>query len=348
LAQEKHPDPITEIHRYRASVMVSSCYLPCYLLFTPVLLLLEAVHAQERDISEIIFPEDIESVEEIVIPDDGMHFTEGPVWVQEENALYFSDMRFLLREEGRLMRWRKGELTVVREGWQANGNTRDLEGNLVSCNYGLRQVTRLSRPFGSGNVTVLTNGYEGKKLGAPNDIAVKSDGSIWFTDAFFGLYGREEEQDGRYVYRISPTGTLTAVYKGGDLPNGIGFSPDEKRLYIGEDYGEIGTVRVFDVIDIEHEGAQDGLNTTHFREIPLRADGFALDGEENIYIAAVGGVHVYDKDGNKYGMIRIPKRSRNVAFGGKKNNYIFVTAWSSVFRLRIKKWGNRVENRMWF
>ncbi|MCP5537175.1 MAG: SMP-30/gluconolactonase/LRE family protein [Akkermansiaceae bacterium] len=250
----------------------------------------------------------------------GMKFTEGPVWLPETERVVFSDI-----PNSMLMQWSgKDGLKPFRKVAQTNGNLLDLQGRLLSCQHSGRNVIRAEN---DGGITVLADKFEGKKFNSPNDLAIKSDGTIWFTDPSYGLNGKPGEIPGRWVFRLDPrTKNVTVVYKGFDMPNGIAFSPDEKRLYIA-DTGRVGVIRVFDVLE-------NGLAEKPAFEIPIRCDGMCIDTKGNIYTTSKGGVHVFDKEGKKLGLIPTLEQPANVCFGGKEFDTLFITARTSLYAVK--------------
>lgn len=250
----------------------------------------------------------------------GMKFTEGPVWLPKKEMVVFSDI-----PNSMLMQWtEKDGLKPFRKVENTNGNILDLQGRLLSCQHSGRNVIRTER---DGTITVLADKFEGKKFNSPNDLAVKSDGSIWFTDPSYGLRGKPGEIPGKWVFRIDVKSKMvTVIYKGFDMPNGIAFSPNEKRVYIA-DTGKDGMIRAFDVL-----GNTIGGKPTF--EIPIRCDGMCIDTKGNIYTTSKGGVHVFDKDGKKLGVITTPEHPANVCFGGKDFDTLFITARKSLYSVK--------------
>ena len=223
----------------------------------------------------------------------GMRWAEGPVWIGDAGCLLFSDI-----PNNRIMRWIDGVgLSVYRQPSNyANGHTRDREGRLITCEHGTRRVTRTEA---DGTITVIADQYEGKRLNSPNDVVVKSDGSIWFTDPHYGIMvdyeGYKAEQEiPCHVYRVDPaTGALKVMIDDFVCPNGLCFSPDEQKLYVAEtnlmfDPDADRHIRVFDVTD-------DGRKVTGgdiFYNVDVGcADGFRADEDGNIWTSAGDGVH---------------------------------------------------------
>jgi gluconolactonase len=275
-----------------------------------------AAPAQDKKINTIIAPDT-----KVNLLATGMKFTEGPVWIPEKNIAVFSDI-----PNSMLMQWSKKDgLLPFRKSEASNGNILDLQGRLLTCQHAGRNIIRTE--LHGSTITVLADKFEGKKLNSPNDLAIKSDGSIWFTDPSYGLRGKPSELPGKWVFRLDETTKkLTVIYKGFDMPNGIAFSPDEKRIYIA-DTGKVGIIRAFDVLG-------NSIGNEPVFEIPIRCDGMCIDTNGNIYTTSKGGVHVFDKAGKKIGLIPVPETPSNVCFGGKNFDTLFITARKSFYSVK--------------
>ncbi len=271
----------------------------------------------------------------------GFDWVEGPVWFGDAGCLLFSDI-----PNDRIMRWMPdGTVSVYREPSNyANGHTRDRLGRLVSCEHGTRRVTRTEH---DGSITVLADAFDGKRLNSPNDVVVKSDGTIWFTDPHYGIMtnyeGFESEQElPCNVYRIDPErGTMEAIATDFNCPNGLAFSPDETRLYIA-DTGRMfrddpAHVRVFDV---SNDGQLSGGDVFHVIE-PGVADGFRCDMDGNLWSSAADGVHCIDPGGTLLGKILVPELVSNVCFGGRAKHHLFITATTSVYSVVLNRKGSQ-------
>lgn len=258
----------------------------------------------------------------------GCRWAEGPVWFADGQFLLFNDI-----PNRRTLRWVPDlGVSVFRSDSNfANGNTRDREGRLVTCEHGTRRVTRTEH---DGRITVIADQHQGKRLNSPNDVVVKSDGSIWFTDPTYGImsdyegFKSEPEQATRNVYRVDPaTGAVTAVVTDFLQPNGLAFSPDERILYVADsgashDPDAPRHIRAFDV------GADGRLSGDRVAAVVDAGvpDGFRVDTNGNLWTSAGDGVHCFTAQGELLGKIRFPGPVANVTFGGPARNRLFVTA----------------------
>ena len=274
----------------------------------------------------------------------GFMFTEGPVWDASQGCLFFSDI-----PANKIRKWTKAKgAELIREpSGKSNGLTIDKQGRLIACEHANRRVSRTEK---DGTIVTIAEKYNGKKLNSPNDVVVKSDGSIYFTDPPYGLtaeFGNlgEQEQPFQGVYRLSADGkTLTLLIDDFDRPNGLAFSPDESLLYI--DDTACVHVRVFDV-------QPDGTiaNGRIFADLQSDAegnvDGMKIDSEGNAYVTGPGGVSILDPSGKKLGIIEMPEVSANVAWGEDDWKTLFITASSSVYKIRLSIAGIKVpqDNR---
>jgi gluconolactonase len=272
----------------------------------------------------------------------GLRWAEGPV--------LFGDGRYLLCSDipnNRIMRWdeQTGALAVFREpSSNANGNTRDRQGRLVTCEHLGRRVTRTEY---DGAITVILDQFAGKRLNSPNDVVVKSDDSIWFTDPPFGILGDYEGERAApelptNVYRVdAKSGTATVVADDVQGPNGLCFAPDESRLYIVESRAVPRQIRVFDLVD-------DGTRLANGR-VFLGAgegtpDGIRCDVEGNLWCGwgmteALNGVAVYAPDGTMIGHIALPERCANLCFGGRRRNRLLMAASRSIYSVYVNTTG---------
>lgn len=270
----------------------------------------------------------------------GFRWVEGPVWFGDANCLLFSDI-----PNNRIMRWMPelGVSVFRAPSGYANGNTRDRQGRLISC---LHEHGAVVRTEPDGCITVLADRHDGHRLNSPNDVVVKSDGTIWFTDPHYGAVldyegGRRAEELPCQVYRLDPAdGSLRVVADDFDCPNGLCFSPDERRLYIAEsgrfeDPAPDKHLRVFEVGD---DGTLSGGRVFH-RVTPPHADGFRCDEDGNIWTSAGDGVHCLSPDGDLLGRIRVPEVVANVCFGDRARSRLFICASSSLYAIWLNRRG---------
>jgi gluconolactonase len=261
----------------------------------------------------------------------GCRWAEGPAYFPAGRYLVWSDI-----PNDRMLRYDEATETVGvfrSPAGYTNGHTVDRTGRLVSCEHGNRRVTR-TEPDGS--ISVLADAYAGRRLNSPNDVVVRSDGSVWFTDPAYGIDSDYEghkapmEQPECYVFRIDPSGRLSVAADGFSRPNGLAFSVDERRLYVS-DTGGPDHIRVFDVADdLSLSGGEVFAECTHGV-----FDGFRLDTEGRIWTSAGDGVHVYDPDGTLLGKILVPEVVANVCFGGPKRNRLYICATTSLYAILL-------------
>jgi gluconolactonase len=256
-------------------------------------------------------------------------FTEGPVWVAAKGQLFFSDI-----PANRIVRYKDGKCETFRTpSGHSNGLTFDKQGRLIACEHGPRRVTRTEA---DGKITVLAERYERKRLNSPNDVVVRSDGAIYFTDPPFGVKREERELDFQGVYRISPDGkTLTLAAKDFLMPNGLASSPDEKILYVN-DTGR-GHIRAFDV-------AADGTLTKGrvFASRTPGADGMKVDTQGNVFCTSTTGVMVFDRTGKHLGTFSVPEQPANCAFGDADWKSLYMTSRTGLYRVRLTVPGLKV------
>jgi len=277
----------------------------------------------------------------------GCRWAEGPVWFGDGRYLLWSDI-----PNNRILRWLEdtGEVSVFRQPSNySNGNTRDRGGHLVTCEHDTRRVTRTEY---DGAITVLADRYQGKPFNAPNDLAVHSDGGVWFTDPGYGTLNNYEGHKAAQelpanVYRIDPkTKELTVVAGDMEKPNGICFSPDEKKLYIVDTGfshrpGYARQIRVYDVVD----GTHLANGRLFVDTAKASADGIRCDVDGNVW-AGMGwgapdldGVQVFAPDGKLIGKIHLPEVCANLCFGGTKRNRLFMAASQSLYALYVDAQG---------
>jgi gluconolactonase len=271
----------------------------------------------------------------------GFRWVEGPVWFGDAGCLLFSDI-----PNNRIMRWIDGVgVSVYREPSNfSNGHTRDHQGRLISCEHGTRRLTRTEH---DGTITVLADAHQGKRLNSPNDVVVKSDGSIWFTDPHYGImtdyegYRAKQEQP-CHVYRLDPgSGELAVAIDDFDCPNGLCFSPDETRLYVAE------TSKMFDpeanrrirVFDVGGDGRSVSAGADFYAVDVGCADGFRCDRDGNVWTSAGDGVHCISPEGALLGKIKVPETVSNVCFGGRAKARLFMTGTTSLYSIFLNRNG---------
>ena len=262
---------------------------------------------------------------------------EGPVWWQEGGSLVFSDIG-----NNRRMKWTPGAgVTLVQEPTnEANGLTRDLQGRLIACEHLARRVTRQDP---DGSITVVANTYHSRRLNRPNDVVVKSDGSIYFTDP--GLGRIESELDYCGVYRVSPDlGTIHVLVWDFVVPNGLAFSPDESILYVND--SRRGHIRAFDMEPTGLLGlATDRVFATLHDDRVGVPDGMKVDVEGNVYCTGPGGIWLFDHAGTHLGTIATGAQTTNVAWGDDDWSTLYFTTWQTLGRIRMKIPGIPVPHR---
>jgi len=274
----------------------------------------------------------------------GYRWCEGPVWIGEFQSLVWSDVpgnvQYCWDEQSRSTRIFRSPSN------HANGNTRDRQGRLISCEHLTRQVVRTEL---DGQRTVLASQYNGVSLNSPNDVVCHSDGSIWFTDPVFGITGFYEGEKNEpalspNLYRLAPDGTLTLVCDSINQPNGLAFSPDESILYVVQSRGTPRQILAFDVSDGARLSNERVLIDAGERGTP---DGFRVDIDGNLWCgwgmgeAGLDGVHVFNSSGVLIGRIDLPERCANLCFGGLHRNRLFMAASTSVYSLFVNTQGVR-------
>lgn len=272
----------------------------------------------------------------------GMRWAEGPVWLGDMRQLVWSDV------PGNVMyKWDEetGLTSPFRKpSHMGNGNTRDRQGRLLTCEHQARRVTRTEH---DGRITVLADAFNGKRLNSPNDIVVKSDDSVWFTDPSFGILSNYEgdkapPQLPTHVYRVDADGTLSVAAEGINQPNGLAFSPDESVLYIVESRATPRKILAYDVV---------AGKTLANRRVFIDAgpggtpDGFRLDVDGNLWCGwgmggqQLDGVHIFNPQGQLIGRIELPERCANLCFGGVHRNRLFMAATTSLYSLYVNTQG---------
>ncbi|WP_315791162.1 SMP-30/gluconolactonase/LRE family protein [Fischerella sp. JS2] len=273
---------------------------------------------------------------------NGAAHSEGPVYFHEDDSVVWSDAH-----GNRLLRWSASDdVSVLRDPSDyQSGNYRDLEGRLVACSSGLRAIIRREH---NGEWKILVDRYQGKRLNSPNDLVVKSDGTIWFTDPPYGItqpnqgYGGKQEQSGSYVYRFDPqTREIYPVVTDMVRPNGLTFSPDESLLYVSDTAafnipGGPHHIRVYEV-------GEDGQHVSNGRVFaviePGQPDGIRVDEHGNVFTSSKDSVQVYAPDGTRLGKILVPETCANLTFGGKEHDRLFITAGHSLYAIDLNTRG---------
>ena len=272
---------------------------------------------------------------------NGAVHSEGAVYFHEDDSVIWSDAH-----GNCLLRWSASDgVSVLRNPSDyQSGNYRDLEGRLVACSSGERAIIRREH---DGDWKVLVDRYQGKRLNSPNDLVVKRDGTIWFTDPPYGItepnqgYGGEQEQPGSFVYRFEPaTGEIDAVVTDMVRPNGLTFSPDEQLLYVSDTAAfnipqAPHHIRVYKVVNGRYV-----KNGRVFAVIePGQPDGFRVDEHGNVFTSSKDSVQVYAPDGIRLGKILVPETCSNLTFGGQKRDRLFITAGKSLYTIDLNTRG---------
>lgn len=300
-------------------------------------LTLKSKNSEERSLPTLDTPRNTEFEDNLdAILDDNarvekvagdFEFTEGPVWYPD-GFLLFSDI-----PANTIYKWTLNQNPEVfrRPSANANGNTLDREGRLITAEHGNRRISRTEE---DGAIVTLADRYEGKRLNSPNDLVVKSDGSIYFTDPPYGIKSSEEELGFYGVYRLAPDGNLTLLVRDFVRPNGIALSPDETKLYVND--SEKGHIRVF---DLKADGTVENGRIFAEQKNPSQEgvpDGMKVDREGNIYSTGPGGVWVFAPSGDLLGIIEIPEVPTNIGWGDADYKSLYITAQNSLYRIRLK------------
>lgn len=271
---------------------------------------------------------------------DGLKHSEGPVYFPEDDSVIFSDV-----SSDRLYRWSSSDgVKIVHQSayYYHNGNARDLQGRLVSCSHGKRAILRREH---DDTWQIICDRYQNNRLNSPNDLVVKSDGTIWFSDPPFGLTqpaegcGGQQEQAGSFVFCFDPaTGEIEPVIKEMERPNGLAFNTNETILYVS-DTSQVNYIqghhyiRAYDLINRKQVG-----NSRVFAIIePGQPDGIKVDSQDNVFTSSADSVQVYSSEGNLLGKIYVPEVVANLAFGGQDNKRLLITAGGSLYAIDLKK-----------
>ena len=270
----------------------------------------------------------------------GMKWAEGPCYIKSHKKLYFSDI-----PNNHLLSWDGNNIKIEKDPSNfINGNTEDLEGNLISCSHGGRCIYKTDI---NGNTTTLVDKYLDKKLNSPNDVVVKSDGSIWFTDPPYGIlsdyegYKGDMEYGACYVFRYDPKeNNLEVVSKDFLKPNGLAFSVNEDKIYIADsggshDVNAPNQIMVYDIV--ENKILKNGKVFHKFN--PFFADGFRVDKDDNVWTSAGKGIKCFNPQGEVIGQLLLPDLVANLTFGGENNNILYVTSSSNLYSMELNQQG---------
>ncbi len=273
----------------------------------------------------------------------GAKWGEGPLWIAEYDCVIWSDI-----PNNRILRWNESDgLSVWKDKVEfTNGRYRDLEGSVIHCSHGKRAIERSD--IDGNHFEIIADDYQGRRLNSPNDVVVKSDGSIWFSDPPYGIlsdaegYKAESELKSNYVFRFDPkTKVLDVVTDVIEEPNGLAFTSDEKTLYVSDtsaalkDDGGNHHIIAFDVI-----GDRSLASPRLFTEVnPGLSDGFRLDENDWIYTSSEDSVQIYHSDGTLLGKILVPEKVGNCTFGGTEKNDLYIVASTSLYRIRLNTRG---------
>jgi gluconolactonase len=278
----------------------------------------------------------------------GAAWSEGPVWLHEDGSVLWSDI-----PNNRMLRWHAGQGTSV---WRdridfVNGHTREADGSLLHCSHGRRAIVRTPMRNGQscGPDEIVVDRYQGRRLNSPNDVVVKSDGTIWFSDPPYGIVSDHEGHRGdselgdNYVFRYDPrTAALDIVSDFIEEPNGLAFSPDESVLYVSDTSAALRSdgsghhhIVAFDVI-----AGRSLIRPRVFAEVqPGLADGFRIDERGWVFTSSADSVQVYHPDGTRLAVIPVPEKVGNMCFGGERRDELFICASSSLYRIRLNAHG---------
>lgn len=279
----------------------------------------------------------------------GAKWNEGPAYFPAQRALIWSDI-----PNGRLLRYDEltGATGILREpSNHANGNTVDRQGRLVTCEHGTRRVTRTEH---DGTITVLADSFDGKKLNSPNDVVVKSDGTVWFSDPTYGIDGdyfgnrADREQPGSYVYRFDPvTGALDAVITSMIQPNGLAFSTDESKLYVVDSGRTDAPENPAEIRCFELPATGKPLDRGVVAEASEGVfDGFRIDDQDRLWVGTATGVSCYSDQGEMLGKIDLGGIVINLTFGGPKRNILYMCGATKLFRVHVRARGQNLTQSL--
>jgi gluconolactonase len=265
---------------------------------------------------------------------------EGLVWMADAGCLLFQDL-----PRDRTLRWiEDAGVSVYRQpSGFANGQTRDRQGRLIACSHRERCLFRTEL---DGQVTRLVDSHDGRRLNAPNDVVVKSDGTIWFTDPVYGIQndyegGRQQSEQPPALYRFDPgSGEIRIAAGDFDGPNGLAFSPDERRLYVSEtgDQSSDNPRQYIRVFEVDDDGTLRGGEVFH-KIAPGYADGMKVDEDGNVWSSAADGLHCLSPEGRLLGKILVPHRVSNLAFGGRAKSRLFIAGSHTLYAIYLNRRG---------
>ncbi|MDO9710650.1 SMP-30/gluconolactonase/LRE family protein [Paracraurococcus lichenis] len=271
----------------------------------------------------------------------GFRWIEGPVWMGDANCLLFQDI-----PRNRTMRWtEEGGVSVYRAPSDyANGQTRDRQGRLIACSHHGRCLYRTEL---DGRLTRLVAHHGGKRLNAPNDVVVRSDGTIWFSDPLYGIQsdyegGRQDSEQPPALYRFDPEkGEIRVMAGDFDGPNGLAFSPDERRLYVSEtgDQTQAQPRQYIRVFDVSPDGTRLSGGDVFHKVEPGYCDGLRVDEDGNVWASAGDGVHCIAPDGRLLGKVLVPHLVSNLCFGGLARNRLFIGGSHTLYAIFLNRRG---------
>ncbi|MEZ0324336.1 MAG: SMP-30/gluconolactonase/LRE family protein [Fimbriimonas sp.] len=256
----------------------------------------------------------------------GYKFTEGAAWLRD-GSLIWSDI-----PANTIYRLKAGDLSVFRKpSNNSNGNVVDIQGRLVTCEHGTRRVTRTEK---DGTIKVLAERFEGKRLNSPNDVVVHANGTVYFTDPPYGISRAQEELGFAATYQLTPDGKLSLVSKDFRKPNGIALSPDQRTLYVADTEGM--HIKAFTVFRDGSVSPRARLFAEVKGDRPGAPDGMRVDVKGNVYCTGSGGIHIFSATGKPLGIIAVPEVATNCAWGDRDARALYITAQSSIYKIRLK------------
>ncbi|MEL6902276.1 MAG: SMP-30/gluconolactonase/LRE family protein [Cyanobacteria bacterium J06606_4] len=293
--------------------------------------------ATQIEIHDSKMTELVDAQASLILLDDSCEHTEGPVYIPERDSVIWSDTK-----GDRVLQWHNGKVSDFRAPARyQNGNAIDLDGAIVACSHRDRAITRQDK---NGEWHILVDSYQGKRLNSPNDLVVKSDGTLWFSDPPFGLTnpqegcGGQQEQFGSYVFRFDPkTGDITPVITEMERPNGLVFSPDERTLYVSDTSAVVSPQLHHHILAYRIVDGRSAVEGRVFAVVePGEPDGMCVDEQGNLFTSSEDSVQIYNPAGTRLGKIMVPEVCANLTFGGKEKNQLFITAGKSLYTIELK------------